>query len=374
MSDVDSMVDTFTSYIIQHHRSMEIKHLHAPMKKNTYFKRPTPWITDNIRLMFRLRENAKHRCHKTKEPHHKQYYLDLKHEAAAALGREKCAYFTKNINEQSKDPKLLWRNLKSDVLPDHNERRLPSHFDNPDSINAAFLDVPGSCNGNDSLIYSFRSRRHSPSVFSLTETNQETVLKIIRGLESNARGVDGISLDMLTLTLPSTLQAITAIINKSIESCTFPCLWRRAIVCPIPKVNDPVNLKDLRPISILPCLSKILERVVYLQVGGVCVKNISYAEDMVLLGPTARSIKEMLKVCKKYAASYGLIYNAKKTEFMVFGAADKCPGKIISITLNGANIKQVTKFKYLLDHILVDDLKDDDDVERERRALAVRGN
>ncbi|PZC74075.1 hypothetical protein B5X24_HaOG208392 [Helicoverpa armigera] len=260
MSDVDSMVDTFTSYIIQ------LFDLHAPMKKKTYFKRPTPWITDNIRLMFRLREEAKHRCHKTKEPHHKQYYLDLKHEAAAALGREKSAYFTKNINEQSKDPKLLWRNLKSDVLPDHNERRLPSHFDNPDSINAAFLNVPGSCNDNDLLIYSFSSRRHSPSVFSLTKTNQETVLKIIRGLESNARGVDGISLDMLTLTLPSTLQAITAIINKSIESCTFPCLWRRAIVCPIPKVSDPVNLKDLRPISILPCLSKILERVVYLQV------------------------------------------------------------------------------------------------------------
>lgn len=107
------------------------------------------------------------------------------------------------------------------------------------------------------------------------------------------------------------------------------------------------------------------------RVGGVCVNNISYADDMVLLGPTARSIREMLQTCEKYAASRGLIYNTRKTEFMVFKAAGKCPDTIPTITLNGANIKQVTKFKYL-GHILVDDLKDDDDVERERRA--VRGN
>ncbi|KAJ8714407.1 hypothetical protein PYW07_002632 [Mythimna separata] len=71
---------------------------------------------------------------------------------------------------------------------------------------------------------------------------------------------------MLLLTLPTTLQAITDIINRSIESRTFPNLWRRAMVRPIPKTNDPATMKDLRPISILPCLSKVLERVVYSQV------------------------------------------------------------------------------------------------------------
>lgn len=71
---------------------------------------------------------------------------------------------------------------------------------------------------------------------------------------------------MLCLTLPTTLQVITDIINRSISTHTFPELWRCAIVRPIPKTNNPINTKDLRPISILPCLSKILERVVYSQV------------------------------------------------------------------------------------------------------------
>ncbi|XP_026314439.1 uncharacterized protein LOC113226125 [Hyposmocoma kahamanoa] len=94
---------------------------------------------------------------------------------------------------------------------------------------------------------------------------------------------------------------------------------------------------------------------------------------MVLLGPTAKSIREMLAVCEVYAASHGLIYNVKKSEFMVFKAAGRCPESFPAISLNGMSVKQVSHFKYL-GHILADDLKDDDDVERERRALAVRGN
>ncbi|XP_026325027.1 uncharacterized protein LOC113234014 [Hyposmocoma kahamanoa] len=94
---------------------------------------------------------------------------------------------------------------------------------------------------------------------------------------------------------------------------------------------------------------------------------------MVLLGPTARSIGEMLIVCEAFAASHGLTYNVKKCEFVVFKAAGKCTDTFPSITLNGMSVKQVSRFKYL-GHILTNDPKGDDEVERERRALAIRGN
>ena len=46
---------------------------------------------------------------------------------------------------------------------------------------------------------------------------------------------------------------------------------------------------------------------------------------------------------------------------------------IHTISLNGSVLNRVHQFKYL-GHIVSDDLKDDLDVERERRALAVRSN
>lgn len=78
--------------------------------------------------------------------------------------------------------------------------------------------------------------------------------------------------------LPCTLDAITAIVNKSITTGTVPSQWKTSIVTPIPKINDPVELKDLRPISILPFLSKLLERV-------ICDQLTSYVEANDILPP-----------------------------------------------------------------------------------------
>ncbi|XP_026733952.1 uncharacterized protein LOC113498213 [Trichoplusia ni] len=108
-------------------------------------------------------------------------------------------------------------------------------------------------------------------------------------------------------------------------------------------------------------------------IDGICVNNLSYADDMVLLGPTANAIRELLDYCTKYAASHGLLYNSKKSVFMIFKGVSKKISLEPVITLNGQVIQKVTQFKYL-GHCVTDDLGDHADIERERRALAVRAN
>jgi hypothetical protein len=56
---------------------------------------------------------------------------------------------------------------------------------------------------------------------------------------------------------------LTHIINHSITTSTVPKIWKSAIIKPIPKVAGSKDLNNLRPISILPCISKIIERIVY---------------------------------------------------------------------------------------------------------------
>ena len=46
---------------------------------------------------------------------------------------------------------------------------------------------------------------------------------------------------------------------------TFPAIWKQAFVRPLPKNNSPSNPNEFRPISILPTLSKALERIVHKQ-------------------------------------------------------------------------------------------------------------
>ncbi|XP_022818955.1 uncharacterized protein LOC111351303 [Spodoptera litura] len=110
------------------------------------------------------------------------------------------------------------------------------------------------------------------------------------------------------------------------------------------------------------------------RIDDCSINNISYADDMVLLGPTVRSLRELLACCESYAQTHGLLYNVAKSEFMVFKASGgKCPDSVPAIRLNGNELNRVYQFKYL-GHYVTDDLRDHVDIERERRALAVRCN
>ena len=105
----------------------------------------------------------------------------------------------------------------------------------------------------------------------------------------------------------------------------------------------------------------------------MCINNISYADDMVLLSPSVDALRKLLSICEAYAVDHGLKYNTSKTEFMVFKAASKTYAHIPEVKICGSQLNRVCKFKYL-GHWVCDDLGDNLDVERERRSLAVRGN
>ncbi|KAI8439007.1 hypothetical protein MSG28_011306 [Choristoneura fumiferana] len=104
-------------------------------------------------------------------------------------------------------------------------------------------------------------------------------------------------------------------------------------------------------------------------VGSTCINNVSYADDMVLLGPSVGAIEQLLATCETYARSHGLVYNPTKSEVMVFTAGKIKPYHVPPIWLSGSQLSVVNKVKYL-GHIITSDLKDDLDIERERRALA----
>lgn len=109
------------------------------------------------------------------------------------------------------------------------------------------------------------------------------------------------------------------------------------------------------------------------RIDNVSVNNLSYADDMVLLSPSIGGLRKLLEVCQTYAVRHGLRYNENKSEFLLFKGNNKGPLSVPPILLNGVPLKCVSQFKYL-GHIVTECLKDERDIERERRALSVRGN
>ena len=93
---------------------------------------------------------------------------------------------------------------------------------------------------------------------------------------SNSTGVDGISVSMLQKFFAGVGYALLDVVNASLATGTVPRAWKHALVTPIPKGKVSVEPSDTRPISILPAIMKIVERVVQKQLTG-------YLEDNSLL-------------------------------------------------------------------------------------------
>ena len=95
----------------------------------------------------------------------------------------------------------------------------------------------------------------------LTVIYPKEVLNIISNLSnSNAFGLDDIDTYSIKLAKESIAPALTHVINLSIMTKTFPDIWKRSKIVPIYKKDDPLSPENYRPVSIIPVLSKILER------------------------------------------------------------------------------------------------------------------
>ena len=114
----------------------------------------------------------------------------------------------------------------------------------------------------------------SPELFELHQVTESQVEKVIRGLPSNkAPGMDKISSRILKDCLPCTLTTITRIVNNSFFTNTFARAWKTAEITPILKCGSPDVPSNYRPISLLPIVSKITERLVHGQLMEYLIKN-----------------------------------------------------------------------------------------------------
>ena len=61
-------------------------------------------------------------------------------------------------------------------------------------------------------------------------------------------------------------------INNAIDTGTFPDALKKADVTPVFKKADQLSKENYRPVSNLPCLSKVYEKVLAIQLGEYFVR------------------------------------------------------------------------------------------------------
>ena len=89
---------------------------------------------------------------------------------------------------------------------------------------------------------------------------------------SKANPIGDISVDILKSTVDIYLPFITNSIKLSIEKGCFPEELKLAEVSPIFKKKDDLEKENYSPVSVLPHVSKVFERIIYHQIND-CMKD-----------------------------------------------------------------------------------------------------
>lgn len=218
-------------------------------------------------MMIKLKDRAYKKCRSTRADNDYAFYKDLRNYITLAVRNEKAAFFRYNIKRFGNNSKKLWNFFSNNSVHCKPRGVIEDDIADPNLINSHFLESVPDLQISDLHMRLFSSARYPllTDDFDFKLVSPGEVEVALRSLRSDACGCDGISLRMLRCLMPFCSEIVTDMINMSLSSGTVPLSWKRAIVVPLSKVPRAVELSDLRPISILPAISKLLERIVFKQ-------------------------------------------------------------------------------------------------------------
>ena len=105
----------------------------------------------------------------------------------------------------------------------------------------------------------------SPNALSFVTVDEELVYKLLSSVNiTKACGCDGISNKVIKLCAEELCNSFTNLINTSLRLGQYPSAWKLANFLPLFKKDDRHLKTNYRPVSLLSCLSKICEKVVFI--------------------------------------------------------------------------------------------------------------
>lgn len=114
---------------------------------------------------------------------------------------------------------------------------------------------------NPSSSSHLRSEQHTTS-FVLLDTDPQEVDDILMSLDSESSpGWDGISTKFLKKSRDFMVPLISQLVNLCFKAGIFPEAFKRSIVTPVHKGGDRYDVNNYRPISVISCIAKILEKI-----------------------------------------------------------------------------------------------------------------
>ena len=262
---------------------------HAPIKTLRVSEKYCPWVNVGLKQLIRSRDKLKKAAVKSKSQLLMSSYRQIRNKIKKQNFELKRQYFSERLAQAKGNMKESWKTINQVV----NKR--------PKSTNIDLLKGPGReivnrqeisntmneyfCSVGKDLASKVEDAPNPmlTGKYNLNPDNKRfnfrpIVVQDIRDAmgkikTSKSLGSDNVPSYFLKLATPYIENALVFMFNTSLETSQFPDCWKNARITPIFKEGDRAERSNYRPISVLPVISRLFEKLVFNQLYEYLVKN-----------------------------------------------------------------------------------------------------
>ena len=296
LMDNDTTSDPNNNYNILLEEIKKAIDKHMPIKTvkfDKYRHKKETWITSGILKSIRYKDKL-YRQLKMTNPFIPQYNIlktNLKTYSTILKRNIRLAnkmHYTNMFHKSKNYSKKTWKQI-NDLISSRKQYKQHNYFKANDSILTDHTDIDNNFNlyftnigpnlanevkNVNSINPLSYLNNFDNNVFQFHDIDESIVEKIIDNFPSkNSCGYDGISLRLLKFCKLTIIKPLMLIIRQVLNTGIFPEKLKIARVIPIFKKGNEELFGNYRPISILPAISKIIEKVIYQQIYSFFQRN-----------------------------------------------------------------------------------------------------
>ena len=249
---VDDLANSFSSQVSTAFDSL------IPLKSVRFCHSDKPWMSVSIKKLINDRQRAFHGGDVLQ-------WRTLKYKVQTEITVRKKEYYKTKVQHLKKDDcrkwwqvvnKLSGRSQKCTKLTFEKEGELLSDLELANNLNKFYISVNADIPPLDITTLP----AYLPAVDQVPYIEPHEVCeKLLVINASKTCGPDNIPGRLLKEFAHLFAEPVAKIFNMSLASGIVPNIWKDSHITPIPKVKQPTDEGDTRPISLTPCLSKVLE-------------------------------------------------------------------------------------------------------------------
>ena len=266
IDDVNSLVDTYNKGL------RKILDNHAPEVSRTVRDRlPQLWMDEEVREERRKRRRAERKWRKTGLTVDEEIYLKANAKYQKFKDNKRKDYNSQKIKSCNSTKQiyvisnsLLGKTKCSSLPSDITKQEMPKYFSDYFAKKIQLIRE----NLDSSSLPSPEFKTYNGPMFNEFHTvSEDFVKKVISQMPTKSCILDPMPTNLVKDYVHELIPLITQIINTSLTSGIVPSSFKEAIVIALlkEKGKDVNNFKNYRPVSNLPFISKVLERVVLQQ-------------------------------------------------------------------------------------------------------------